>query len=372
MHYRHLIEGCFAERIGTGGVSTAGFTDYCAAADAEHQRIRQTSEPEMMAVLALPEKTDDIAAICDASERLSSGFTNILVFGTGSSSLGARTLCSLAPNTTPKLYCLENVDPSELDPFFDQLDPARTSASFVSKSSGTLETLAVSMVVMNWLREGCGEAALGRQTIAIKEQNDNPLARLCDRYGIPVMPHDPDIGGQHSIFSAVGMLPATLSGLDASAILGGATSVLMSGAFVDGAALAAAMAGGRETARLQRLDALSRQVVDPRFVVPATLGRKPRQRRQRHNSDTGERRGRPAQPTPTLSRWSKRQNDLAGYMPRHGNRDHYPRKPGTGGRHAGNWRAANRRLTRRAFGVDGGCSPRGRPARANFPNRAAG
>ncbi|MEC7205187.1 MAG: hypothetical protein VXW49_16135, partial [Pseudomonadota bacterium] len=149
MHYRHLIEGCFAERIGTGGVSAAGFADWRAAADAEHQRICLTSEPEFV-VLALPEKTDDIAAIYDASERLLSGFTNILVFGTGSFSLGARTLCSLAPNATPKLYCLENVDPSELDPFFNQLDPARTIASFVSKSGGTLETLAVSMVVMNW------------------------------------------------------------------------------------------------------------------------------------------------------------------------------------------------------------------------------
>ena len=242
MYYRHLTEGCFAERIGTGGVSAADFDDSHAADDAEQQRIRQTSEPEMVAVLALPEKTDDIAAIHDASERLSSGFTNILVVGTGGSSLGARTLCSLAPNTTPKLHFLENVDPSELDPFFDQLDPALTSALFVSKSGGTLETLAVSMVVMNWLREGCGEAALGRQTMAIIEQNDNPLARLCDRYGIPVMPHDPHIGGRYSIFSAVGMLPATLAGLDASAIRGGATSVLTSGAPVHAAALAAAVA----------------------------------------------------------------------------------------------------------------------------------
>ena len=41
MHYRHLIEeGCFADRIGTGGVSAAGFADWRVAADAEHQRIR--------------------------------------------------------------------------------------------------------------------------------------------------------------------------------------------------------------------------------------------------------------------------------------------------------------------------------------------
>ena len=57
MHYRHLIEGCFAKRIGTGGASAACFADSRAATDAEHQRIRQTSEPEMAAVLALPEKT---------------------------------------------------------------------------------------------------------------------------------------------------------------------------------------------------------------------------------------------------------------------------------------------------------------------------
>ena len=170
-----------------------------------------------------------------------------LVVGTGGSSLGARTLCSLAPNTTPKLHFLENVDPSELDPFFDQLDPAneRFIRLQVRRHAGNLGCFHG---IYELLREGCGEAALGRHTMAITEQNDNPLARLCDRYGIPVMPHNPDIGGRYSIFSAVGMLPATLAGLDASAIRDGATSVLTSGAPVDGAALAAAMAAEKQHA----------------------------------------------------------------------------------------------------------------------------
>jgi len=248
MHYRHLIEGCFAERIGTGGISAAAFEDARTAAETEAQKILHSSTRDVTAVLSLPERKDDIADIQEASERLASDCTDCLVVGTGGSSLGARTLCALAPGAAPKLHFLENVDPAELDPLFERLDPGRTNALFISKSGGTLETLAVSMIVMNWLMEGCGEAALGRQTMTITEQSGNPLALLCDRYGIPIIPHDPDIGGRYSVFSAVGMLPAMIAGLDAAAIRRGAASVLTSSAPIDGAALAAAFAAEKQHA----------------------------------------------------------------------------------------------------------------------------
>tara|TARA_Y100001934_G_scaffold268576_1_gene350782 strand:+ start:17137 stop:18471 length:1335 start_codon:yes stop_codon:yes gene_type:complete len=246
MYYRQLIEGCFAERIGTGGLTAAGFEKARVAAETEFQKIRDASDAKMSALLSLPRKHDDLTEIRDASQHLSDSCTDLLIIGTGGSSLGARTLCALAAKASPKLHFLENVDPAKLDPLLAQLRPNQTKALFISKSGGTVETLAVSMIVMNWLIEGCGVTALERQTMAITEQTDNPLARLCCRYGIPLLAHEPEIDGRYSVFSAVGMLPAMIAGLDVAGIRNGAISVLTSTAPVDGAALAAAFAEERQ------------------------------------------------------------------------------------------------------------------------------
>ena len=248
MYYRQLIEGCFSERIGTGGLTAAGFEAARAAAETELQQIRHASDKKISTLLSLPEKHDDLAGICDASKRLSDSCTDLLVVGTGGSSLGARTLCALTTNATPKLHFLENIDPAKLDPLLERLDPTQTKALFISKSGGTIETMAVSMIVMNWLIESCGESTLERQTMAITKQTNNPLARLCCRYAIPILAHDPEIDGRYSVFSVVGLLPAMIAGLDVVAIRNGATSVLTSMAPVDGAALAVAFTKERQHA----------------------------------------------------------------------------------------------------------------------------
>ena len=246
MYYRQLIEGCFSERIGTGGFTAAGFETARAAAETELQKIYHASDKKISTLLSLPEKRNDLAGIWDASERLSDGCIDLLMIGTGGSSLGARTLCALAANAKPKLHFLENVDPAKLDPLLERLDPTQTKVLFISKSGGTVETMAVSMIVMNWLIESCGESALERQTMAITEQTDNPLTRLCYRYAIPIMAHDPEIDGRYSVFSVVGVLPAMIAGLDVVEIRNGAASVLTSMAPVDGAALAAAFTEERQ------------------------------------------------------------------------------------------------------------------------------
>ena len=246
MYYRQLIEGCFSERIGTGGLTAAGFEAARAAAETEFQKIRHASDKKFSTLLSLPEKRDDLAGIRDASERLSDSCTDLLMIGTGGSSLGARALCALAANATPKLHFLENIDPATLGPLLECLDPTQTKALFISKSGGTIETMAVSMIVMNWLIEGCGESMLERQTMAITMQTNNPLARLCCRYAIPIMAHDPEIDGRYSVFSVVGLLPAMIAGLDILAIRNGAASVLTSMAPVDGAALAVAFTKERQ------------------------------------------------------------------------------------------------------------------------------
>ncbi|HAJ21322.1 MAG TPA: glucose-6-phosphate isomerase, partial [Rhodospirillaceae bacterium] len=66
---------------------------------------------------------------------------------------------------------------------------------------------------------------LARCITVITEPGDNPLRKLAARYNLPVLDHDPRVGGRYSVLSVVGMLPTLISGLDAVEIRQGAQAV---------------------------------------------------------------------------------------------------------------------------------------------------
>jgi glucose-6-phosphate isomerase len=62
----------------------------------------------------------------------------------------------------PRLYVLDNVDPSTIGPLLDRLDPRRTLYNVVSKSGTTAETMAQFMIVRERLRAGARRRRLPR------------------------------------------------------------------------------------------------------------------------------------------------------------------------------------------------------------------
>ena len=253
MSYIHKIDECFADKIGDGGVSAAGYDRRRAEAVEALARIAGSTDREYMTVLKLPDRRNDIDTLQQATERLRETCSDILVVGTGGSSLGARTLCALQTTSEPTLHFLENVDPHGVDSLLASLTPEKTGTLFVSKSGGTLETIALTMVVQGWLLDCCGPDALSQRGFAIVERGDNPLYRLAQRYNIPVIAHDPYVGGRYSVFSSVGLLPAMIVGLDPIAVREGAQDLVakclampQDAAPVEGAALAAALVDERD------------------------------------------------------------------------------------------------------------------------------
>ncbi len=55
---------------------------------------------------------------------------------------------------------------------------------------------------------------------------ESPLRRVCERWGVETLMHDPGIGGRYAVLSLVGVLPAMIAGLDAPALRAGAAEVL--------------------------------------------------------------------------------------------------------------------------------------------------
>ena len=184
------------------------------------------------AVLSLPDKTEDFAEIEAAAARISDGADTVAVLGTGGSSLGGQTLtaladCGFGPRPAkPRLVFFDNVDPSTFDAFFRTADPARTRFVAVSKSGGTAETLLQTLTCLEWVESKLGANAAAKTFTALTEPKPSPLSRIAEDRGMPVLAHDPRVGGRYSALSNVGLLPAAIAGLDIRAIRGGAKAAL--------------------------------------------------------------------------------------------------------------------------------------------------
>ena len=224
------VAGCFADAVGPGGLSTTAFARHLGIAGGALTRLRTARDARRLPFLTLPERRDDLDAMAGLAARYRDAFDDVLVLGTGGSALGGRALAEMAqpgpvPVTgAPRLHVLDNVDPARVDAVLAACAPARTGVLAISKSGGTVETLCQTGIVLDWLREALGEAALPGRATVMTEAADTPLGRVAGRFDLPVLGHDPDLGGRFSVL-ATGAVPAMLAGLDASALRAGAAEV---------------------------------------------------------------------------------------------------------------------------------------------------
>ena len=234
MSYKLSIENCLAAAIGAGGLNEAQLDASLEAARGGLDAVRVWHSEGTLPLLALPGRRDDLAALRPVIDRYREHCTDVLVLGTGGSSLGGRALCALArPGPEPRIHFLENVDPWSFEAAFDSLDLARTGVIAISKSGGTSETMTQFAATLSRYREAVAESAITQLFTAITEPADNPLRRLADRFKIPVLDHDPGIGGRFSALSLVGLLPAAIAGVDVRAVRDGAAGVLDSALAAD-------------------------------------------------------------------------------------------------------------------------------------------
>jgi glucose-6-phosphate isomerase len=171
----------------------------------------------------------------------------VVCLGIGGSYMGARALFEACAHPYhnelprsqrggwPRIYFDgNNVDNDALAGTLDLLrDGSATSVDqrwaivVISKSGGTLETASAFRVFLARLRESCGtdEKQLAELVVPITGESGR-LAELSAALGCPRRFPIPDgVGGRFSIFTAVGLLPAALMGLDVVGLLEGAAAM---------------------------------------------------------------------------------------------------------------------------------------------------
>lgn len=159
-------------------------------------------------------------------------FENILVLGIGGSALGgiAVTEALLNPywnllseekrDNYPKIFFLDNIDPDEITSLLELLDVKKTLVNVITKSGSTAETMSQYMIVKDIMERELGDD-YRKNIIATTDKQTGILRQLADQEGYKTFVVPDDVGGRFSVFSAVGLLPFALVGIDIDEIISG-------------------------------------------------------------------------------------------------------------------------------------------------------
>ncbi len=201
--------------------------------------------------LELPEKlleeyrTDrtnsQLGKILETAKRIQEQVDRVVILGIGGSYMGARALmetcCQPYFNEysraqrggRPRMYFEgNNVDNDWAQGLLDLLksEPDEPWAIIViSKSGGTLETAGTFRQYLSQLEQLVGQQRLAELVVPVTGESGK-LADLADAIGCQSRFPVPDgVGGRFSVFSAVGLLPAAILGIDIVALLEGAATM---------------------------------------------------------------------------------------------------------------------------------------------------
>jgi glucose-6-phosphate isomerase len=231
---------------------------------AAERDLRQTP-PELAPLDAgfidLPQKTLDqhrkggdtsiLGRILSLAKELNETVDRVVILGIGGSYLGARALFDALKHGyhnelatkdrpgVPRIYFEgNNVDNDALHDLFDLLQLAcvdpdlreeRWGVVVISKSGGTIETAAAYRSIRREMAEYYGlHSPLLRQLVIPITGAAGKLRELCKADGFEdndILTIPDDVGGRFSVFTAVGLLPAAMMGLDVRALLLGAAAM---------------------------------------------------------------------------------------------------------------------------------------------------
>ena len=208
--------------------------------------VPEEKQPLDAAFFDLPERLldedcDVLQQIKKVADSLASECNRMVVLGIGGSYMGARALFEACRhpyhnelshadrNGRPRIYFEgNNVDSDAVRGLLDLLAGEDDWGIIViSKSGGTLETAAAFRIFLDTLQKSCGGdmEKLRRRVVPVTGETGR-LRDLAEAIGCPdVFTIHNGVGGRFSIFSAVGLLPAAVMGLDVVKLLEGAAAM---------------------------------------------------------------------------------------------------------------------------------------------------
>ncbi|HZP10459.1 glucose-6-phosphate isomerase [Methyloceanibacter sp.] len=241
MPLKQSVEGCLDSTVGSLGLPQGSLDKNLDKLEARLVALREAHAKGTLPLLRVPKWRDDIEAARTSLKKLTHGARTLVFFGTGGSSLGGQTLAQLGgwgipgddkhgSEERPRTRFYDNLDARTLDLALAGLDLKTARFVVISKSGGTPETLVQIAAALDAGRKAGLETRIPELFLAVTEPavkgKPNGLRALCQHFSIPVLDHDPNIGGRFSGLTNVGLLPALARGLDVVALREGAQSII--------------------------------------------------------------------------------------------------------------------------------------------------
>ncbi len=160
----------------------------------------------------------------------------VLLIGIGGSNLGALAVHqalkgTFSNNVNPDVsfYCADTIDDDQLKDLLQIVEGTLLSGKtimivVVSKSGATIETLVNATIFINLLKKYRPQEY--QQYIVYISDENSPLSHAAALHGIDHLSIPQKVGGRFSVFTAAGLFPLALAGVDVSALRQGAHAFL--------------------------------------------------------------------------------------------------------------------------------------------------
>jgi len=239
MPFVQSIDKALVSGVGAEGVPAEALAAALKRSEDALDFLRARHADGGLPLLQLPAERSDLDGIAQTARRLAAGASDVVLLGTGGSSLGGQTLAQLGGHAVPgvgllrdppRLHFMDNLDPDSFATLLQRLPLATTRFVAISKSGSTGETLMQSAAVLAALKQAGLEKRIGELVLGLSEpvsgSKRNGLRDLLAPFGVPFLEHDTGVGGRFSVLTNVGLLPAAMLGLDIGAIRAGAAAAL--------------------------------------------------------------------------------------------------------------------------------------------------
>ena len=168
---------------------------------------------------------DEIEKIENTALKIKQESQTFVVCGIGGSYLGARSVIEAIKgyygSDIEIIYLGNTFDERYIKDTIEYLKKRDFSVNVISKSGSTLETAVAFRLLKDVLIEKYGGKANGRIFVTTDE-NDGCLRELAEKEKFCSFVIPRDVGGRYSVFTAVGLLPLAVAGVDIRLFIEGA------------------------------------------------------------------------------------------------------------------------------------------------------
>ncbi|MGO4888997.1 glucose-6-phosphate isomerase [Anaerobacillus sp. MEB173] len=194
-------------------------------------------ENDYLGWLNLPNELNrnEILQIKKAAQKIRKESDVLIIIGIGGSYLGARATIEALTSSfynlqandvrqTPQIfYAGHHISSDYMNDLLSIVEEKDISINVISKSGTTTEPAIAFRIFRNYLEKKYGKKEASKRIYVTTDQKSGALKALADKEGYQTFVIPDNIGGRYSVFTAVGLLPIAVSGIDIDELIRGAS-----------------------------------------------------------------------------------------------------------------------------------------------------